>query len=80
MKDSDSSSLIEPSSVTVVRAVDDQGMLQSPGLNSSVEKKKKQVSSKDIPKAQTSKPPKSSSEKPSKSSGEQNYRETMRGI
>ena len=40
-KDSDSSSLIDPSSVTVVGAVDDQGMLQSPGSSSNSDKKKK---------------------------------------
>ena len=38
-QDSSSSSLIDPSSVTVVGAVDDQGILQSPGASS--EKKKK---------------------------------------
>ena len=40
-KDSDSSSLIDPSSVTVVGAVDDQGMLQSPGSSSDDKKKRK---------------------------------------
>ena len=65
-KDSDSYSLIDPSSVTVVGAVDDQGMLQSPGLSSGVEKKKKKVSSDDKPQSQTSIPPKSGSDKPSK--------------
>ena len=39
-KSSDSSSLIDPSSVTVVGAVDDQGMLQAPGSSSGAEKKK----------------------------------------
>ena len=40
-KNSDSSSRIDPSSVTVVGAVDDQGILQSPGSSSGAEKKKK---------------------------------------
>ena len=40
-KNSGSSSLIDPSSVTVVGAVDDQGILQSPGSSSGAEKKKK---------------------------------------
>ena len=40
-KDSHSSSLIDPSSVTVLGAVDGQGMLQSPGSSSSSDKKKK---------------------------------------
>ena len=39
-KDSDSSSLIDPYSVTVVGAVDDQWMLQSPGSSSSAERRK----------------------------------------
>ena len=39
-KDSDSSTLIHPSSVTVVGAVDGQGMVQSPGSSSSAKKKK----------------------------------------
>ena len=39
-KNSDSSSLIDPSSVTVVGAVDDQGNLQSPGSSSGSDKKK----------------------------------------
>ena len=38
---SDSSSLTDPSSVTVVGAVDDQGMLQSPGSSFSSDKKNK---------------------------------------
>ena len=38
-KNSDSSSLIDPSSVMIVGAVDDQGMLQSPGSGSGSEKK-----------------------------------------
>ena len=61
-KNSDSSSLIDPSSVTVVWAVDDQGILQSPGSSSGADKKKKD-------KKTTSEKPKSSksSEKPSKS-------------
>ena len=39
-KDSDSSSLIHPSSVMVVGAVDAQGVVQSPGLSSDKKKKK----------------------------------------
>ena len=56
-----SSSLIDPSSVTVVGVVDDQGIVKSPG--SSSEKKKK--ASVDKPNPQTSKEP--SADKPSKS-------------
>ena len=66
-KNSDSSSLIDPSSVMVVGAVDDQGIvnqgiLQSPGSSSGADKKKKD-------KKTASEKPKSSksSEKPSKS-------------
>ena len=61
-KNSDSSSLIDPSSVTVVGVVDDQVILQSPGSSSGAEKKKKD-------KKTTSEKPKSSksSDKPSKS-------------
>ena len=62
----DSSSLIDPSSVMVVGAVDDQGILQSPGSSSSVKKTKKKNSDAK-PKAQTSKPPKSGLDKPTKS-------------
>ena len=39
-KDSTSSSLIDPSSVTVVGAVDAQGVIQSPGSSSDKKKKK----------------------------------------
>ena len=56
-----SSSLIDPSSVTVVGVVDDQGIVKSPG--SSSEKKKK--ASVDKPNPHTSKEP--SADKPSKS-------------
>ena len=63
-QDSSSSSLIDPSSVTVVGAVDGQGILKSPGLSSG--KKKKTVSS-DKPKV-VPKDNKSNAEKPSKSS------------
>ena len=61
-KNSDSSSLVDPSSVMVVGAVDDQGILQSPGSSSGANKKKKD-------KKTTSEKPKSSksSDKPSKS-------------
>ena len=58
----DSSSLIDPFSVMVVGAVDDQGILQSPGLSSSSEKKKKDKKP-SLKKSKTLK----SSEKPSKS-------------
>ena len=61
-QDSSSSSLIDPSSVTVVGAVDDQGILQSPGASS--EKKKKPNPSE---KTKTSKDSKPASDKPSKS-------------
>ena len=61
-KDSNSSSLIDLSAVMVVGAVEDQGMLQSLGLSSSFDKKKKKANSSDKPKSH-----KSSSERPSKS-------------
>ena len=61
-KDSNSSTLIDPSSVTVVGAVDGQGMVQSPGSSSST-KKKKSSSSDKKPTTKHSK----SSEKPAKS-------------
>ena len=70
-QDSSSSSLIDPSSVTVVGAVDDQGILQSPGLSSG--KKKKAVSSEKT-KAHSSKDLKACAEKPSKSSSVKSYR------
>ena len=60
-KQDSSSSLIDPSVVTVVGAVDDQGIVKSPG--SSSDKQKKQ--STDKPKAQTSTV--SKADKPSKS-------------
>ena len=63
-QDSSSSSLIDPSSMTVVGAVDGQGILQSPG--SSAGKTKKSTSS-DKPKV-ASKDSKANVEKPSKSS------------
>ena len=60
-KQDSSSSLIDPSVVTVVGVVDDQGIIKSPG--SSSDKKKKQ--NVDKPKTQTSKD--SKADKPSKS-------------
>ena len=64
-KNSDSSSLIDPSSVTVVGAVDGQGILQFPGSSSGSEKRKKdkKLGSEKSEKPKSSK----SSEKPSKS-------------
>ena len=62
-QDSCSSSFIDPSSVTVVGAVDDQGILQSPGSSSG---KKKAIPS-EKPKV-TSKDVKAGAEKPTKSS------------
>ena len=74
LKNSDSSSLTDPSSVTLVGAVDDQGMLQSPGSSSSSDKKKKdkKSSTSDKPKAHKSseKPSKSVDSKPSRSSAD----------
>ena len=49
-------------------------MLQSPGSSSSVEQKKKKVSSEEKSKALTSKPPKSGSEKPNKLSDTKSFR------
>ena len=63
-QDSSSSSLIDPSSVTVVGVVDNQGILQSPGASS--EKKKKSNPS-EKSKAHSSKDSKPVSDKPSKS-------------
>ena len=63
IKDSDSSTLIDPSSVTVVGAVDSQGMTQSPGSSSSTKKKKSTSTEKKISTSKHSK----SSEKPVKS-------------
>ena len=62
-QDSSSSSLIDPSSVMVVGAVDDQGILQSPGSSTG----KKKTASSDKPKV-ASKDSKSNVEKPSKTS------------
>ena len=62
--DSDSSSLIDPSSVTVVGAVDGQGMVQSPDSSSGTKKKKLNPTDK---KGHSSKQSKSSPEKPVKS-------------
>ena len=70
-QDSSSSSLMDPSSVTVVGAVDHQGILQSPGSSSG--KKKKAVSS-DKAKAHSSKDLKAGTEKPSKSSSAKSHR------
>ena len=63
-KSSHSSSLIDPSSVAVVGAVDDQGMLQSPG-SSCGDKKRRKLQLKKKIKPRTVKHTKSSSEKPS---------------
>ena len=63
-KDSDSSSLIHPSSVTLVGAVDGQGMEQSPGSSSGTKKKSNPS---DKPKGHSAKHSKSGSEKPVKS-------------
>ena len=60
-KQDSSSSLIDPSVVTVVGAVDDQGIVKSPGSSSDKQKKKQGT---DKPKAQTSKA--SKADKPSK--------------
>ena len=62
-KDSDSSSLIHPSSMMVVGAVDAQGVVQSPGLSS--DKKKKKPNPPD--KKSSTKLTKSGAEKSSKS-------------
>ena len=63
-QDSTSSSLIDPSSVTVVGAVDDQGILQSPGASS---EKKKKPNPSEKTKTHSSKDPKPASDKASKS-------------
>ena len=74
-QDSSSSSLIDPSSVTAVGAVDSQGTLQSPGSSSGKKKKSnpsekvKAHSSKDL-KTGTDKPSKSPSTKPHRSSAD----------
>ena len=62
-KDSASSSLIDPSSVTIVGAVDAQGVVKSPGL--SFDKKKKKPNPQE--KKTSTKHHKSGEEKPSKS-------------
>ena len=67
-KSSDSSSLIDPSTVTVVGAVDDQGTLQSPGSSSGADKKKKDK--KPAPEKPKSGKSKSTDPKPSKSSSD----------
>ena len=69
-KDSDSSCLIDPSSVMVVGAVDAQGVVQSPGLSS--DKKKKKPNPPD--KKSSTKHTKSDSEKSSKSPTPQTHR------
>ena len=72
-KSSDSSSLIDPSSVTVVGAVDDQGMIQSPGSSSGAEKKKKDKKpASEKPKSSKSK---STDPKPSTSSADDRINE-----
>ena len=63
-QDSSSSSLIDPSSVTVVGAVDDQGILQYPGAGS---EKKKKPNPSEKAKTHSSKDSKPVSDKPSKS-------------
>ena len=69
-KDSDSSSLIHPSSVTVVGAVDGQGMVQSPGSSSGTKKKKSNPSDKKVSSSKHSKekPIKSPTSNPHRSS------------
>ena len=63
-QDSSSSSLIDPSSVTVVGAVDAQGILQSPGSSSG---KKKKSNPAEKVKSSSSKDKAATTEKPSKS-------------
>ena len=71
-KNSDSSSLTDPSSVTVVGAVDDQGILQSPGSSSGADKKKDKKTTSEKPKSSKSsdKPIKSVETRPSRSSAD----------
>ena len=64
-KGSDSSSLIHPSSVMVVGAVDGQGMVQSPGSSSGTKKKSNPT---DKSKGHSTRHSKSGSQKPNKSS------------
>ena len=69
-KDSDSSSLIHSSSVTVVGAVDGQGMVQSPGSSSGTKKKTSNPSDKKVSSSKQSKekPVKSPTSNPHRSS------------
>ena len=71
-KDSDSSSLIHPSSMTVVGAVDGQGMVQSPGSSSGTKKKKSNPSDKKVSSTKHSKekPVKSPTSNPHRSSAD----------
>ena len=69
-KDSASSSLIDPSSVMVVGAVDAQGIVQFPGLSSDKKKKKPNPAEK----KSSNQHPKSGKEKPSKSLVPQSHR------
>ena len=69
-KDSSSSSLIDPSSVMVVGAVDAQGVIQSPGSSSDKKKKKPNPPEK----KSSNQNPKSGKEKPSKSPTPQSHR------
>ena len=71
-KNSDSSSLIDPSSVMVVGAVDDQGILQSPGSSSGSDKKKDKKTRSEKPWSSKSsdKPSKSVEPKPPRSSAD----------
>ena len=68
---SSSSSLIDPSSVMVVGAVDDQGILQSPGSSSG---KKKKTNPAEKVKASSSKDKAATAEKPSKSLSSKTHR------
>ena len=70
-QDSTSSSLIDPSSVMVVGAVDSQGILQSPGSSSG---KKKKANPSEKPKAHSSKDPKTGTDKASKSVSSKSHR------
>ena len=65
--DTNSSSLMDPALVLVVGAVDDQGMLQSPGSSASKKDQKKKVPSSENTTNIASKPAKSSADKPAKS-------------
>ena len=70
-QDSSSSSLIYPSSVMVVGAVDALGILQSPGSSSG---KKKKANPSEKPKAHSSKDPKTGTDKASKSGTSKSHR------